>query len=75
MDKPSNKAASKATVVVVSVISESKPPIVPASATGCVPLVITMFSGVSLRVSPSKVTNSSPAFARRTRISWLPSLS
>ena len=65
----SNKAASKATVVVVSIISESLPPITPAKATGSFPLVITICSGVSSRVSSSKVTKVSPALARRTTIS------
>ena len=68
-DNASNKAASSAIVVVSSVTSESNPPITPAKATGTCPFVITVFSGVNCLFSPSNVTNSSAAFARRTTIS------
>ena len=71
----SNKADSSATVVVVSVISESRPPITPANATGSFPFVITRLSDVKLRVSPSNVTIVSASFAWRTTISLEPNLS
>ena len=65
MDFGSNNADSNATVVVVSIISESNPPITPAKATGFSPSVMTT-SLLNVRSTPSNVTNVSPSFARRT---------
>ena len=65
MDFGSNNADSNATVVVVSIISESNPPITPAKATGFFPSVMTI-SLLNVRSIPSNVTNVSPSLARRT---------
>ena len=67
-----NKAASKATVTVPSVISESRPPMTPANAIGAVPFVMTMLSVSSVLSTPSSVVIVSFSLARRTMISLEP---
>ena len=74
---PLAKAAlSSRTSTVSSVISESRPPMTPASATGVVPSsVMSRFSVVSLRSWPSRVVSISPSRAERTTMWRLPSRS
>ena len=67
-----NFADSNITSVVVSRISEFKPPIIPANATGFFPSQITRLFGFKVNSFSSKVTIFSPSFARLTWIA-LPS--
>ena len=60
---PSNK-----TLTVLSVISESSPPIIPARPMISWPSVIKISSDSNFLVSPSRVTVSSPSFAILTTI-------
>ena len=61
-----NFAASNITAFVVSRISELRPPMMPASATGFLPSQITRLSFVRENSFSSKVTIFSPSSARRT---------
>ena len=67
-----NLAASNITSVVVSRISEFKPPMIPASATGFLPSQITRLFGFKVNSFSSSVTIFSPSAARLTLIA-LPS--
>jgi hypothetical protein len=61
-------AASSSTEVVVSVTSVSSPPMIPAKAIAPSASAMTRSAGSSLRRLPSRLSNSSPARARRTMI-------
>ena len=64
----SNVAASKRTVVVLSVIILFSPPMIPANATPLSASAMSRLSCDSLDFVPSNVTISSPSAARRTMI-------
>ena len=72
---PLKTADSSAIVVVSGTTSESRPPIVPARATGTSPFVTTMSFAFSSRSSPSSVVIFSPSSAKRTTIFFEPNLS
>ena len=67
-----NFADSNITSVVVSRISEFKPPMIPANATGFLPSQITKLLGFKVNSFSSRVTIFSPSLARLTWIA-LPS--
>ena len=67
-----NLAASNITSVVVSRISEFKPPMIPASATGFLPSQITRLFVFKVNSFSSRVTIFSPSVARLTQMA-LPS--
>ena len=61
-----NFAASKTTAVVVSLISELRPPMMPARPTGFSPSQIRRLLSLSVNSCSSRVTSFSPSFAVRT---------
>ena len=64
----SKSADSSMTVVVPGAISESAPPITPATAFGLSVSQMTSMDGSSVRSTPSRVFIFSPSFAQRTTI-------